>query len=171
MDSVLAEGTEPSEREPELEPWARTFDILSHEYGWSDDHILDLTLGRIEQIIRQVIKRKQREAKERTKLAEAVTRHIAMFSAQTKEAAKAAAEIELWAEKPQLPHQLPGAVQEQPSGLLVVESDRTPKPTEARPDEPLDDSERKVVRAVPEDQMNKVGSFGNINRLFSLPPR
>lgn len=43
-------------------PFARTFDLISSEYGWSDDQILDLTMARMRQV-REVIMERQGEAR------------------------------------------------------------------------------------------------------------
>jgi hypothetical protein len=44
-------------------PFTRTFDLISSEYGWTDDQILDLTLTRIRQV-REVILTRQGETRE-----------------------------------------------------------------------------------------------------------
>ena len=43
-------------------PYARTFDLISSQYGWTDSQILDLTLSRLRQV-RDVIFERQREEK------------------------------------------------------------------------------------------------------------
>lgn len=41
-------------------PFARLFDLISKEYGWTDDDILDLTVGRLVQI-RDVVRERLSE--------------------------------------------------------------------------------------------------------------
>lgn len=45
-------------------PFARTFDLLSSQYGWTDDQILDLTMARMRQA-REVIWERQAEENRR----------------------------------------------------------------------------------------------------------
>lgn len=75
-------------------PFARTFDLLSSEYGWTDDQILDLTMPRLRQV-RDVIIERQREQRYRRLVdKENEVRTLAQFSAQTEEAQAAAQSIE-----------------------------------------------------------------------------
>lgn len=62
---------------------ARVFDLISSEYGWDDEVILDKTLRRIRQIVAAVALRKQEQERlERLKLSWQ-TRSLAMVIAAT----------------------------------------------------------------------------------------
>lgn len=76
-------------------PFARSFDLISHNYGWTDEQILDLTLMRMRQI-RDVIWERATEMR-RTALREkeAELRILASFMAQSEKAGKAAQKITL----------------------------------------------------------------------------
>jgi hypothetical protein len=54
------EGPDPGVEAWRRRPYARTFDLISAEYGWTDDQILDLTIARLRQI-RDVILERQGE--------------------------------------------------------------------------------------------------------------
>lgn len=43
-------------------PFARTFDLIASQYGWTDDQILDLTMERVAQV-RDVIRERMAEEK------------------------------------------------------------------------------------------------------------
>ena len=58
-------------------PWAVTFDLLSAEYGWSDQHILDLSLPRIMQAREVILARRKRDYADQARLFEATTRQVA----------------------------------------------------------------------------------------------
>lgn len=76
-------------------PFARSFDLISNNYGWTDDQILDLTLQRMRQI-REVIFERRAEARRldlRDK--ESELRILASYMAQNKKAAKQAEKITL----------------------------------------------------------------------------
>lgn len=64
-------------------PFARTFDLISAEYGWTDPQILDLTLGRMRQI-RDVIRERDGERLRRdVSLMETQTQYICSFVASS----------------------------------------------------------------------------------------
>lgn len=81
----------------ERSPWAEVFDLILSEYpGYTDDTILDLTLGRINQMVDVIVKRKVREVKDQMRmqanLAEAEVKTLGavmMNLAQTAKAQKA----------------------------------------------------------------------------------
>jgi hypothetical protein len=52
------------------------FDLLQKEYGWTDDQILDLTLGRLKVALRVITDRRSEEQRARLLLAEAHARAI-----------------------------------------------------------------------------------------------
>lgn len=52
-------------------PLAATFDLISSEYGWTDDQILDLTVSRLRLVQDVILMRKGEEFVERASLAEA----------------------------------------------------------------------------------------------------
>ena len=56
--------------------WAGFFDLISSEYGWTDEEILELTLGRLHQIMEAVMARRGREFEERVRIAEAQSKAI-----------------------------------------------------------------------------------------------
>ncbi len=53
------------------------FDLIIHEYGWSDEYILDLTIRRFRWAIEAIERRLKRDRKERTLLVQAQTTTIA----------------------------------------------------------------------------------------------
>lgn len=62
-------------------PFAQAFDLISSEYGWDDDVILDKSLRRIRQIIAAItLRKREAERNDRLKLSWQ-TRSIAMVSA------------------------------------------------------------------------------------------
>lgn len=63
-------------------PWAATFDLLSAEYGWTDQQILDLTLPRIQQARDVILARRDRDYVDQASLFEATTRQIAATVAE-----------------------------------------------------------------------------------------
>ena len=76
-------------------PFARTFDLISSEYGWTDQTILDLTLGRFRQIRDVLFERRAEDRRDRLRDKEVEVRTLAMFSARSPEAQKRAREITL----------------------------------------------------------------------------
>lgn len=84
-------------------PWARTFDLIQSEYGWTDQQVLDLPLARLRQI-RDVITERQIEDRVRLlKLEEFKLQTLASFMARSDAGVKAAMGIRLLKgeEKPQ----------------------------------------------------------------------
>jgi len=80
-------------------PFARTFDLISSEYGWTDDQILDVTLGRLRQIRDVLFERRAEERDQQIDLVEAQTRQLAasIFSAAgSRKGADAASRITLF---------------------------------------------------------------------------
>lgn len=76
-------------------PFARTFDLLASEYGWTDETVLDLTLGRLRQCREIVFERQAEERRRDLSVREVELRILAQFMAQSPEAAKDAQRIEL----------------------------------------------------------------------------
>lgn len=78
-----------------MRPFARTFDLISSAYGWTDDQVLDLTMSRIRQT-REVIWERQAETRSRDlSVREVELRTLASFMAQSEEAQAVAAQIRL----------------------------------------------------------------------------
>lgn len=76
---------DPDDDEPTLDrlardwgerPFARTFDLISAEYGWTDDQILDLTLPRMRQIREVILIRDDSKWRREVSLEETKVRHI-----------------------------------------------------------------------------------------------
>jgi hypothetical protein len=81
----------------ERRPFARTFDLISAEYGWTDEQILDLTMERIAQV-REVIWERRRIERHRDLVAREVElKTLASFIAAgpSKGGVKAAQKIRL----------------------------------------------------------------------------
>lgn len=76
-------------------PFARTFDLLASEYGWSDDQILDLTLGRMRQVREVIWERLAEDRRRALKDKEAEVKTLASFMAQSREALAAAKAIRM----------------------------------------------------------------------------
>jgi hypothetical protein len=57
-------------------PFARTFDLISSSYGWTDEQILDLPIGRINQVRDVILERQDEDWKRRLRLEEASLQHI-----------------------------------------------------------------------------------------------
>jgi hypothetical protein len=80
-------------------PFARTFDLLSAEYGWTDDQILDLTLTRMRQCREICFQRLAERRDWEIDLAEAVTKQLVMHvraAAGDRRASKAANKVRLF---------------------------------------------------------------------------
>jgi len=80
-------------------PFARTFDLLSSEYGWTDSQILDLTLARMRQARDVIWERRAEEWKRDLRKKEQELRTLAGFiagAAGWKDGVKNAARIELY---------------------------------------------------------------------------
>lgn len=58
-------------------------DLISSEYGWSDDQILDLTLARLRQITTAIQQRRYLEHRQERLIASWQTRTLAQFVALT----------------------------------------------------------------------------------------
>lgn len=79
-------------------PFARTFDLLSSEYGWTDDQILDLTLERLRQVREVVVERHGEEERHRLRLKEQELQVLCSYiagSAGHKDGVSSAARIRL----------------------------------------------------------------------------
>jgi hypothetical protein len=61
--------------------FAQVFDLISSEYGWSDDEILDKTLRRIRQIVAAITLRKLEETRNYRLVISWQTRVLAMVTA------------------------------------------------------------------------------------------
>jgi hypothetical protein len=57
-------------------PWAATFDLIASEYGWTDEQILDLTLGRMRQIREVILMRRDADYRRTVRLEEMKVRNI-----------------------------------------------------------------------------------------------
>lgn len=81
----------------EQRPFARTFDLIAEQYGWTDDQILDLTMERIAQVREVIWERKRIERHRDLVVREAELRILTQFIAagQQKDPAKAAASVRL----------------------------------------------------------------------------
>lgn len=73
-----------------VRPFARTFDLISSEYGWTDDQILQLTIGRFRQVRDVLMERSQEERRERLQEKEMEVRALAQFMARSNKALAAA---------------------------------------------------------------------------------
>lgn len=113
-------GTQVVDREGEAwarRPFARTFDLLASQYGWTDEEILDLTMSRMRQA-REIIW--EREAEERRRdltVRETELRTLTSFiagAAGWKAGQKSAAKIRL------LPSEKPKGVVDSATGLRMV---------------------------------------------------
>lgn len=95
MDEASGEGVRDRHW---LRPWAATFDLISSEYGWSDERILDLTLGRMRQIREVIMSRRDADWRRQVHLEEAKLRHLVaatMAAANNRKGAAQAGEITL----------------------------------------------------------------------------
>lgn len=82
----------------ERRPFARTFDLISSEYGWTDDQILDLTMQRINQTRSVIWERRKQERARDLEVREIELRTLATHisaGAGHKEGLKAAEKISL----------------------------------------------------------------------------
>ena len=61
--------------------YAAIFDLIAHEYGWTDEHILDLPLCRLRQVVDALRRRRVSEQLERIRLTEWETRVTCSFIA------------------------------------------------------------------------------------------
>jgi hypothetical protein len=81
-------------------PWSRTFDLVSAEYGWTDDQILDLTPLRLHRIATAIGLRQEAEFRRLARLQAAATRAVVAAvhgAAGNKKGVKAAEKVELLA--------------------------------------------------------------------------
>lgn len=74
-------------------PFARTFDLISSQYGWCDEQVLDLTLGRFRQIRDVIFERQAEERRKTLQLEETKVKTLAQFLARSAKAEKAARSI------------------------------------------------------------------------------
>lgn len=80
-------------------PFARTFDLLSSEYGWTDSQILDLTLQRMRQCREVALERIDEERRRELRVREMEVRHLASMvagAAGWKQGVSAARRIQLF---------------------------------------------------------------------------
>lgn len=87
-------------------PFARTFDLIAKNYGWTDDQILDLTLVRMRQIREVIFEREAETRRQSLSDKETELRILASYTARSNEALKSAQRIALLArpkDKPVLP--------------------------------------------------------------------
>src|SRR3990167_9274508 len=78
---------------------AAAFDLLSSEYGWTDEQILDLTLGRLLRCVRAVNARRTAEFRQQVRLTEEHARLIVNALAGLAQTKKAGQAIESFARK------------------------------------------------------------------------
>lgn len=79
-------------------PFARTFDLIAAEYGWTDDQILDLTMQRMAQIRSVIWERQDEEHRKMLSVKEVELRTLASYiaaSAGNEKGVKSAAQITL----------------------------------------------------------------------------
>lgn len=100
MDHATAEddgeAVDRLNRDWEERPFARTFDLISAEYGWTDEQILDLTLARMRQIREVIGIRQSVDLRSRVRLEEAKVQQLVAAThaaAGNKKGAKAASAI------------------------------------------------------------------------------
>lgn len=79
----------------ESRPFARTFDLISEQYGWTDEQILDLTMARMRQCRAVIWERQAEERRRALSVEQYKLRTLASFMARTKKAAKSIGEIVL----------------------------------------------------------------------------
>jgi hypothetical protein len=141
-----------------------------------------MTTDRIAQAIRHITNRLHRRFLRDAKLLETAVRNIAMFSAQSKEAQRAASEIQLVAEPAAKKHMFQQPERKSPGGVILPDTVKSVEPDTggrlhddgsrwltADPDSLPDDSTRKIVPDVPAEDKNKPGSFENIVQMFNAP--
>lgn len=91
-------------------PWSRTFDLVSAEYGWTDEQILDLLPTRLRRIAEAITLRNEAEFRRYARLQAAATRSIvaAVHGAQGHKAGvKQAEKIQLIDPEPTVDDLLP----------------------------------------------------------------
>lgn len=76
-------------------PFARTFDLISQNYGWTDEEILNLTLLRMRQVRDVIWERLAEERRTAKRDRETELRILASYSAQSPQAQKQAQKITL----------------------------------------------------------------------------
>ena len=76
-------------------PFARTFDLISSQYGWTDSTILDLTIGRFRQIRDILFQRQAEEQRRHLRTEETVLRIQAQYMARSAAAQREARKITL----------------------------------------------------------------------------
>ena len=81
-------------------PFARSFDLISGAYGWTDDQVLDLTMARMRQVREVIWERVAEERRAVLTVKQFELRTLASFMAQTEEAGAAASTIQLLAPDP-----------------------------------------------------------------------
>jgi hypothetical protein len=59
-----------------LHAWARTFDLVSAEYGWSMDQFLDLTLPQVLRCRKSIFSRRRADHERQASLLEAAVKHV-----------------------------------------------------------------------------------------------
>lgn len=79
-------------------PFARTFDLIAGEYGWTDEQILNLTLGRMRQIREIIWERTDQDRRRELRVREVELQTLASYIAGAggnKEGVKSAQRIRL----------------------------------------------------------------------------
>lgn len=79
-------------------PFARSFDLIAGEYGWTDDQILDLTLGRMRQIREVIWERQEQDRRRELRVREIELQTLASYiaaSGGSKEGVRSASKIRL----------------------------------------------------------------------------
>jgi hypothetical protein len=85
-------------------PFARSFDLLSSEYGWTDDQILDLTMERIRQCRDVILERKVEDHKRDLRVKELEVQRMTAYiagAAGWKDGVKNAGRFELYERTPE----------------------------------------------------------------------
>lgn len=78
-----------------MRPFARSFDLISSAYGWTDDQVLDLTMARMRQIREVIWERQAEESRRDLSVREVELRIMASYMAQSEDALASAREIRL----------------------------------------------------------------------------
>lgn len=99
MDEPDPEGVSEADTHWLRHPFGRLFDLLSAQYGWTDDQLLDLTLARLRHARDMVTARLAEERNWQIDIAEQVTRTLVAHirsAAGDKDAGRAASRVQLF---------------------------------------------------------------------------
>lgn len=90
-------------------PFARTFDLIASQYGWTDEEILDLTMARMRQVREVIWERQAEDRRNDLTVREIELRTLAGYiagAAGDKQGVKNAAKIRLVPPDPAAPRQI-----------------------------------------------------------------